>query len=321
MVLIPFFFFFSFPARFTFKQKSQAYINVPVATLWKKPGKKRTIDRHVLFTPVDMNAWTAKMDSVSDRIWLTGKTETQALFGQEVTVLKTSGSWVKIAVKDQFTFKNSCGYPGWIPKSQIIIRQASYSSRPIAIVKSKKAVLTYNKKTSFLEISFNTRFPVIKNETEWVQVMTPSNKTKWLHKKDVVIYESVLAIPKPTGHELVNTGKDFLGLPYLWSGVSAYGFDCSGFTYSIYCYHGINIPRDASEQMQTGKTIEKKQLQPGDLVFFAYNNGKGSVHHVAMYTGNGQIIHAPKAGKKIEIISLDDSPYKEEYAGARRFID
>ncbi|WP_046176019.1 C40 family peptidase [Domibacillus indicus] len=299
----------------------KTYINVSVATLWKEPGAKRQMDQYVLSTPVNMKAWTAKMSAVKDRLWLTGKAETQALYGQEVTILKTSGSWAQVAVKDQTTAKNSKGYPGWLPKAQITSRAAAYEACQTASIKSKTAVLYHDKKTAFMELSFNTELPIIKSEASWVQVVTPSNGTKWLKKNDIRILGSGTVIPKPAGTALLTTGKQFLGLPYLWSGVSAYGYDCSGFTSSVYRYHGIQIPRDASEQAKAGKAVTKSALKPGDLLFFAYNNGKGRVHHVAMYAGNGKMIHSPKAGKKVEIIPMDTAPYKQEYAGARRYID
>lgn len=302
-------------------QINKTYLNVSVATLWKEPGTKRIIDQHVLENPVNMKMWTAKMPAASDRIWLTGKTETQGLYGQEVTIVKTSGNWAKVLIKDQATDKNSSGYPGWLPKSQIAVQNAGYTNCPIASVKSKTAVLSYDKNKPFMEISFNTRLPIVKAETNWLQVMTPANQTKWLRKKDVNVYPASLAIPKPKGSDLVSIGKMFIGLPYLWSGVSSYGFDCSGFTYSIYRYYGMNIPRDASEQIKAGRAVSKTKLQPGDLIFFAGDNGKGTVHHVAMYTGDGNMLHSPKAGKRIEMIPVNTPSYKQEYAGARRYIE
>lgn len=87
------------------------------------------------------------------------------------------------------------------------------------------------------------------------------------------------------GHGIVEQGTRFLGLPYLWGGVSSYGYDCSGFAYSMHRYFGISIPRDASDQAKQGALIEKEHLQPGDLLFFAYEEGKGSIHHVAFTPG------------------------------------
>lgn len=104
----------------------------------------------------------------------------------------------------------------------------------------------------------------------------------------------------------MNTGKKFLGLHYLWAGMSGFGFDCSGFTFTIYQSHGITIPRDSSVQAQYGQSVPLNELQPGDLLFFAYDEGKGKVHHVAMYAGNGMMIHSPNSKKNVEI-SVDCS--------------
>ncbi|WP_233522667.1 C40 family peptidase [Peribacillus glennii] len=309
----------SAPTCYSPNQPKRNYINVSVSTLWKVPGTKRTIDKYSLSNPVDMRKWTASMPSANTRKWLTGKTETQALYGQEVQILKTSGRWLQIAVKDQYTAKNKYGYPGWVPKSHVTKQQAGYNNCRKAIVKTKTADLYDDKNKKYMEISFNARLFVTKTEKDWIKVITPSSQTKWLKRSDVKIYAASTKIPKPSGSNLVNTAKMFLGLPYLWAGTSAYGFDCSGFTHSVYKYHGITIPRDASEQIKKGKSVSKNQLHPGDLLFFAYNNGKGRVHHVSMYAGNGKMIHAPRAGKKIEIISINTEPYKQEFAGARRF--
>ncbi|HZG70126.1 MAG TPA: C40 family peptidase, partial [Chondromyces sp.] len=171
-----------------------------------------------------------------------------------------------------------------------------------------------------LEVSFDTRLPVIQEEKDWIRILTPANESKWIKRSDVKLYKKLTDIPKPTGEQVVQTGKKFLGLPYLWSGTSSFGFDCSGFTYTVYKHHGIVLPRDASEQFKQGQSIQKRNMQPGDLLFFAYNKGKGKVHHVAMYAGGGKMIHSPNSSRSIEIISIYSQPYHSEFAGARRFI-
>ena len=99
--------------------------------------------------------------------------------------------------------------------------------------------------------------------------------------------------------EMVTYSKQFLGNPYVWGGTSlTNGTDCSGFVQSLYAHFGYAIPRDSRSQAAGAAGITQEEMQPGDLLF--YSRG-GSINHVAMYIGDGQIIHAsnPKTGIKI----------------------
>jgi uncharacterized protein YgiM (DUF1202 family) len=113
---------------------------------------------------------------------------------------------------------------------------------------------------------------------------------------------------------LVQYAKQFVGNPYVWGGTSlTKGADCSGFTLSIYKQYGITLPHHAASQAQMGTKVEISQLQPGDLVFYAKN---GSINHVAIYIGNGQVVHASNPKTGIKISSLN---YRTPYC-ARRFL-
>ena len=99
--------------------------------------------------------------------------------------------------------------------------------------------------------------------------------------------------------DLVQYAKQFVGNPYVWGGTSlTNGADCSGFTLSIYKKYGVSLPHHAASQAQLGTKVDYSQVQPGDLIFYAKN---GSINHVAIYIGGGQVIHAssPKTGIKI----------------------
>lgn len=117
-----------------------------------------------------------------------------------------------------------------------------------------------------------------------------------------------------TGSNLVNYARQFLGLRYVSAGSSlATGTDCSGFTSLIYKEFGISIGRTVSSQIYAGTYVSKADLQPGDLVFYSY----GSVaSHVAIYMGNGLIIHesTPRDGVKISSVNIMN------YITARRLI-
>lgn len=108
--------------------------------------------------------------------------------------------------------------------------------------------------------------------------------------------------------DLVNYAKQFLGNPYVWGGTSlTNGADCSGFVLSIFKKYGVSLPHHSGSQAQMGTKISLSEAKPGDLVFYAKN---GTVNHVAIYIGNGQVIHAsnPKTGIKISNVSYR-TPY------------
>lgn len=305
------------------KEADTYYVDVPAATLWTAPDLLREVDKPSSTNPVDLRKWTTSM-TYEDKLGLVGKLETQALYGSKVTVLEQKGDWAKVVVHNQPTPRNEKGYPGWMPKAQLV-KEKSFEnklSRSFALITSPTAWLYKDKKAykKFMEISFNTRLPVIKELKHEVLVGTPGDGAKWLKKSDAAIYKSEKDIPAPTGKDIVNTGKKFLGLPYLWAGMSGFGFDCSGFTYTLYHANGIVIPRDSSVQAKHGTSVERENLQAGDLLFFAYDQGKGRVHHVAVYIGDGKMIHSPNSSTHVRIDAIDTSGYGEEYAGARRYI-
>ncbi|SDG80301.1 NlpC/P60 family protein [Aneurinibacillus thermoaerophilus] len=303
--------------------KKSAYVDVAVATLWIKPDIVRPVDAPSLTHPVDMWKWTRSM-TLEEKLGLVPKLETQALYGNKVTILERKGKWVKVAVHGQPTPRNAQGYPGWMLATQLTYNErfAAKDGQPFVLITSPTAKL-YNSATlkhEEMEISYNTRLPYEHETKDAYQVLKPDGKHAWVKKQDAKVYASMKAIPKPTGEQFVKTGKKFLGLPYLWAGMSGFGFDCSGFTFTVYQSHGITIPRDSSVQAKYGTPVAKEKLKPGDLLFFAYNQGKGKVHHVAMYAGDGMMIHSPNSARTVEIIPVDTPEYAKEFAGARRYL-
>jgi cell wall-associated NlpC family hydrolase len=126
------------------------------------------------------------------------------------------------------------------------------------------------------------------------------------------------------GHpEAVQVGLKYVGVPYVWGGTTPTGFDCSGLTQYVYREIGILIPRTSRSQFQAGAHVPPGQLNllvPGDLVFFGYNGDPGRVHHVGIYVGGGDYLHAPSAGQKVRVDSLTARiSNKGDYVGASRF--
>lgn len=90
---------------------------------------------------------------------------------------------------------------------------------------------------------------------------------------------------------LVKLGNKYLGAPYLWGGRSPFGIDCSGLTQNLFKMIGVQLPRDASQQVHHGETIDfVEQALPGDLAFFV--NSEGRIHHVGMVIEPNKILHS-----------------------------
>ena len=124
--------------------------------------------------------------------------------------------------------------------------------------------------------------------------------------------------------EVVEIGLRYLGVPYAWGGTSPEtGFDCSGLTQYAYREIGIDIPRTSRSQFRAGTRIVEERLdllELGDLVFFGYEGDPGRVHHVGIYVGDENFLHAPQTGDVVRVSSLlERIAEKDDYVGASRF--
>lgn len=300
--------------------KKRYVVDVAVTNMWNKSNQTRNIDYPSKKDPVDMQKWVSSL-SIMQKKWLVGKTDTQALYGDEVTLIEKKGKWSRIAAKDQYVPYLKAGYPGWVPESHVAVTTKNYDDCAIAVVTAKKTTLINEiNKEKFLEISYATILPVVKTDDTYYHVETPNKGIKLLKKSDAKTYQKYSDIPKPTAETIIKEAKRYLDLPYLWAGTSSWGYDCSGILYAVFRTHGIMIPRDSFYQAKGGKAVAKKDLQPGDLVFFAYNGGKGKVYHVGLYLGGGKMLHAPHYASKVKIENMNQGAYKRNYSGARRYL-
>jgi cell wall-associated NlpC family hydrolase len=200
------------------------------------------------------------------------------LYGEQVKVLATRGGWTRIVVPDQPSPLDARGYPGWVRSWQLGPRFAA----PL-VVTARSARLRNGR-----EVGFGSQV---------AHGALPAAATRKLPS---------------TRADLVGTAKRFLGLHYLWGGLSAWGYDCSGLTWAVYRAHGITIPRDADAQFAAGKPVPLAQMLPGDLLFYEHP----VVGHVAMYVGDGRMIEAPNSRSEVRIVPVRTSDFR----GVRRFF-
>lgn len=107
-------------------------------------------------------------------------------------------------------------------------------------------------------------------------------------------------------NSLVNFATQFVGYPYRSGGTDLYsGVDCSGFSMKVFEQFGYSLPHSAASQANYGSYVSLDNLQPGDLIFYGYS---GYISHVAIYIGNGQIVHAATSDTGIKIASYQIMP-------------
>lgn len=249
----------------------------------------------------------------------------QAIYGSNVRLLVAQGEWSRIQTADR--------YKGWVPSRQlrIILTGDGYgSSGPTVQVENLFANIyeepDITKHKPVITVPFETKLEVAPEDTSgakkaqkpapegWLQVRLPVMRTAWIQSGDVVSDPKTLSIP-----ESIDLAKKFLGIPYLWGGRSSFGFDCSGFTQMLVRARGINMPRDADQQAAWSGVvaIDRKDLQPGDLLFFG--SSPKEITHTGMYIGDGQFIHDTTNGHPVVQISrLDDEPWTKFLVACRR---
>jgi peptidoglycan DL-endopeptidase CwlO len=128
--------------------------------------------------------------------------------------------------------------------------------------------------------------------------------------------------PSSAASRVLRTADSYVGVPYVWGGNTPKGFDCSGFTKYIFAKYGITLPRTAREQVRSGSGViaDFRALRPGDLMMFA-EPGE-AISHVAIYVGNGRIIHASVSGGGVGYTDLNSGGdwFVAYFVAARRVL-
>lgn len=236
-------------------------------------------------------------------------------------ILETTDGWYKIRSG------NITGYisadPQYTATGQEAIDLGLSAASLMAIVNTDRLNVRKEPSTDsgiWTQISKEDRYSVVQQLDGWVQIELDTGDEEeggdaaYIATRDNNV-EVRYALPEaikfsPLEEEankqssfrakIVNYALKFVGNRYVWGGTSlTNGTDCSGFTQSVLRNFGISIPRVSRDQAKAGRAVKSSEMRPGDLIF--YTNSSGTINHVAMYIGNGQVVHAAskKSGIKI----------------------
>ncbi|PIX95148.1 MAG: glycoside hydrolase [Ignavibacteria bacterium CG_4_10_14_3_um_filter_37_18] len=224
---------------------------------------------------------------------------TQATLGTIVKLYKkTDDGWYFVQTPDDYISWVDGEAIQWVSK----VEAESWK-------RSEKIIFTTNYGSAFeksdenngviSDLVFGNLLKLISSGNNYYQVEFPDGREAFIRQSEAGLFSEWLKNRSCTPEGIISTAKKFMGIPYLWGGTSAKGLDCSGFTKTVLFANGIVMPRDASQQVFVGETINTDQdfsnLQPGDLLFFGFpgdHHRKERITHVAIYLGENDFIHS-----------------------------
>jgi len=230
---------------------------------------------------------------------------TELEIGSSIKVLEDNGNWIKVKKGEEEGYIRSLYVANEAPVIEIeeeVIVESTESSQ----------IVNNNSTTNNSSTSNNN----VKSNNDSVKVEKPIEKPSQGSNESYNPPSSNTSVTQA----VINLAYSKIGSPYVWGAEGPNSFDCSGFTSYVYRNAaGISIPRTSGAQSGYGQTVSKSNLQVGDLVFFS-TNGTGSVSHVGIYIGGGNMIHSPSSGKTVSVTSINSSYYTSKFVTAKRVL-
>ncbi len=266
---------------------------------------------------------------------------TQALMGMEVIVEEENDTWLYVQMEDR--------YRGWIRVARLTPTwdDRDYLKTTVATLLAEVYSKPDSQSEMVTKLAVSTRVSLAHRPEvgSFVPILLADKALGYIHKGCLnLAYDSDdasdLADPQTrrsldigqlkqrvlaaVGRQVIETGKRFIGTPYLWGGCSPFGIDCSGFVQLMYKLNGVQLLRDADIQftdhrfvrVETEESLETGDFVPGDLLVFG-NAESGKVTHIGLAMGDGRFIHS-SGSRGVAIDPCDDPIYIRTYLGAAR---
>ena len=227
----------------------------------------------------------------------------QVLMGMELKLLKRKSYW--------YFVQTPSGYLGWITRGTI----QRLSDKDHQIWRSsEKLILNTNYEQVFSESNEKSQvvsdlvlgniFKRRSSQGSWTKIELPDGRLGFVKSKFITLHKVIANHIVPDPNKIIERSKSMMGIPYMWGGHSTKSFDCSGFTSTVFRAEGMQLPRDASMQVDLGEEViadsNYTNVLPGDLIFFGPQN---SITHVGICLGGSYYIHA---SGDVHISSLDE---------------
>lgn len=235
--------------------------------------------------------------------------DTQARMGDVVEVLEQDRYWRLIATPEP--------YEGWTTDMAIVLMSAedleAYKAAPKWMCTAEYSHIFEKPSLDADRLCDFVMGDVARKgdgcAEGWECVVLPDGREGWAQSCDVQDLSEWSASRECNADNVIALAKKFLGVPYLWGGISPKHFDCSGLTRFCFMMNGLQLPRDCSKQIKAGKEVpfNLRKMKPGDLVFFG-NPSTGSPSHVGIYMGGGKFIHSSQM-VRVSSLKEDDPDY------------
>lgn len=251
----------------------------------------------------------AKGDHHSERV-------SQARFGAPMRLGRSQSGFVCIREMD--------GYSGWVDKRFVVSIpsgrefQKYWMSLDTVVVAPRVRVYdSTGRPVPPFWLFYGTMLSLKKKKGALLAINLPGHNGLFVKRRNLRPISNCNG-QTVTGPKVVAQARKFLGVPYLWGGVSPLGFDCSGLVQAVFRSYGVVLPRDTADQIGMGHDIPRAGIRSGDLLFFD--------RHVALALDRSRFIHASRGsgGVRIESLSASDPDYRadldREFVKARRVL-
>ena len=249
----------------------------------------------------------------------------QTILGTGVSILKKEGEWYLIQTPDKYI--SWIDHGGIVPMSKE--KYNNYFASDVGVFNRPYGFSYETKKKNRVvsDLVLGSVLKIVEVGSKHTKYKYPDGRIAWIENGLMNSISSIRGMNYSI-QNLLENAHSLIGVPYLWGGTSSKGFDCSGYTKSVYLMNGYILPRDASQQIKEGILVDDSRnwnlLETGDLMFFGYyKDDKLRIDHVSIWLGDGYFIQSSKNVRISSVYSDNlnfDDYHMAKYIESRRII-